>query len=299
MSFFVVTGASGLVGRALVASLERGGARVVRMVRHAPSDPHREAYWNPVAGKIDAAALEGAEAVVHLAGKGVADERWTGRVKREVVASRVEGTRLVASAIAGLAVKPRVLVSASAIGLYGDRGDAPLDEDSPPGTGFLAETCQQWEAACRPAWEASVRVVQVRIGIVLSRDGGALAKMLPLFCAGLGGVVGDGRQVMSWIGLADLVRAIRHAVDCPALHGAVNATAPHAVTNREFTRTLGKVLGRPTVLPAPAFALRLVLGEMAGPLLLQGARVVPKRLLESGFTFEAPELAGALRRALG
>ncbi|MEN0111391.1 MAG: TIGR01777 family oxidoreductase, partial [Planctomycetota bacterium] len=211
----------------------------------------------------------------------------------------VDGTRLIAGTVAGLEQKPRALVSASAIGFYGDRGAEAVDEDSAAGTGFLAETCLQWEAAGAAAWQAGVRVAQVRIGIVLSPDGGALAKMLPVFRWGGGGVLGSGEQVMSWIALPDLVRVLRFVGDVDSIHGAVNATAPGAVTNREFTKALGAKLGRPTIAPAPAFVLKAAMGEMAGPLLLEGARVTPKRLREAGFEFETPELPAALDAVLG
>lgn len=293
-----VTGASGLVGSRLVSELEADGVHVLRLVRRAASDPQREVGWNPSAGDIDAAALDGVGTVFHLAGKGIADDRWNDRVKREIVDSRVVGTRVLCEALAGLAAKPRVLVSASAVGFYGDRGAETVDEDSAAGRGFLADTCQQWEAACQPAWEAGIRVVQVRIGMVLSPDGGALKQMLPVFKLGAGGVAGRGDQYVSWIALPDLVRVLRFVADNEAMHGAVNATAPGAVTNREFTKALGKQVGRPTVLPAPAGALRLAMGEMAGPLLLEGARVRPKRLEEAGFEFETPNIGGALQRVL-
>ncbi|MEM6331657.1 MAG: TIGR01777 family oxidoreductase, partial [Planctomycetota bacterium] len=293
-----VTGASGLVGRALTAELQTRGCTVRRLVRRAVQDTAAEIAWDPAAGTIDAAAMEGVDGVVHLAGENVADGRWTEAKKRRIVDSRVDGTRLISQTIAQLAGKPAVLVSASAIGFYGDRGAEPVDEDAPAGTGFLADTSRAWEAETRPAWEAGVRVVQVRVGLVLTPEGGLLAKMLPLFKLGLGGVLGDGRQYMSWITRRDLVRAFCFALESDALHGAVNGVAPGAVTNREFTRTLGAVLGRPTVLPAPRFALKLAMGQMADQMILAGANVVPARLAEAGFSFEDPELAGALRRLL-
>lgn len=294
-----ITGASGLVGRALTAAFLADNVRVLSLVRQPPKDPQGdEVYWKPSSGEIDAERLEGVDVVFHLAGKGIADERWNPRVKKEIVDSRVDGTRLIATALAGLQNKPRALVSASAIGFYGDRGSVPVDEDSAVGSGFLAETCQKWEAANAPAWEAGIRVVQMRIGIVLSPDGGALSKLLPVFNLGGGGVVGSGDQVMSWIALPDLVAALRFAGDVDSVHGAVNATAPEAVTNREFTKALGAKLNRPTLVPAPGFVLKLAMGEMAGPLLLEGARVTPKRLTEAGFQFESPTLLTALDRVL-
>ena len=295
----IVSGASGLVGSALVERLEADGVQVVRLVRGGVKDPAREAHWDPAQREIDAAALEGADTVFHLAGKGIAEQRWSPEVKRQIVESRTVGTRLLAEALAGLENKPRVLVSASATGLYGNRGAEVLDEDSPAGAGFLPDTCQQWEAACQPAWEAGVRVVQTRIGLVLSPKGGALGKMLPVFRKGIGGVIGRGDQMMSWITIDDLVHVLRFVADNDALHGAVNAVSPGAVSNRQFTKALGKQINRPTIFPTPAGALRVAMGEMAGPLLLEGAHVQPKRLLEAGFEFESNDLQHALAHLLG
>jgi len=292
-----VTGASGLVGSALVAALEDGGHRVVRLVRRQP-EGDGEVRWDPAAGVLDPADLEGVDAVVHLAGESIASGPWTRERKRRIRDSRVDGTRLVASAVSAMAEPPRTLVSASAVGYYGDRGDRVLDEDAGPGEGFLAEVCQGWEAAADPARERGVRVVHPRIGMVLAADGGALAKMLLPFRLGVGGVLGPGDQYMSWIGLGDLVAVILHALGDGDLEGPVNAVAPAPVTNREFTRTLGRVLHRPTILPAPALALRLLLGEMAEELFLASTRAVPARLEGHGFTFRHPDLEGALRQQL-
>ena len=293
-----ITGASGLVGRALAEAFAADGVRVLKLVRHpvSKSKPD-EVYWKPSAGEIDVAKLEGVDLVFNLAGKGIADDRWTPAVKKLIIDSRVNSTRLIAKTIAGLERKPRALVSASAIGFYGNRGNEALDEDSPPGEGFLTETCQWWENANAPAWEAGVRVAQMRIGVVLSPKGGALAKMLPMFKLGAGGVIGSGEQVMSWIALPDLVRALRFVGDVESVHGAINATTPEPVTNREFTKTLGHQLGRPTLLAVPEFALKLAMGEMS-ELLLDSARVYPKRLSEAGFAFETPGLKAALERLL-
>jgi uncharacterized protein (TIGR01777 family) len=293
-----ITGASGLVGTALAEAFAADGVRVLKLVRRpvSASKPD-EVYWKPSAGEIDAAKLEGVDLVFNLAGKGIADDRWTPAVKKLIVDSRVNSTRLIAKTIAGLQRKPQTLVSASAIGFYGNRGDERLDEDSPAGEGFLAETCQWWENANAPAWEAGVRVAQLRLGVVLSPHGGALAKMLPMFRLGAGGVVGSGDQVMSWIALPDVVRALRFVGDVEAIHGAVNGTSPEPVTNREFTKALGKQLGRPTMLPVPEFALKMAMGEMS-ELLLDSARVLPKRLTDAGFEFETPSLAAALERLL-
>ncbi|QDT67308.1 Epimerase family protein [Planctomycetes bacterium MalM25] len=292
-----VTGASGLVGRALADAFTADGVRILRLVRRASNGPD-EVHWDPARDEIEADKLEGLDALFHLAGKGIADQRWTPAVKQQIVDSRVRGTRLIAESVANLRHKPRVLVSASAVGFYGDRGAEPVDEDSPGGEGFLAETCEQWEAAGAAAWESGVRVVQVRIGMVLSPKGGALAKMLPVFKLGAGGVVGTGDQVISWIALPDLIRVLRFVADVESMHGVVNATTPGAVTNREFTKALGAQLGRPTFLPAPSFAVKALMGEAAGPLLFQGARVAPKRLTDAGFTFETPDLPSALSRLL-
>ena len=293
-----VTGASGLVGTAVVASFEQDGVRVLRVVRRTPRSPD-EVAWDPTSGEVDSAALEGIDAVIHLAGRNLATEKWTPEVKKQIVDSRVVGTRVLSEALASLEKKPRVMMSASAIGFYGDRGDEVLDEESPPGSGFLSDTCQQWEAACQSAWDADIRVVQLRIGVVLSTKGGMLAKVLPQFRMGLGGVVGGGNQKFSWISLDDLVRAIRFVVDNDSMHGAVNGTAPHPVTNRQFTKALGAKLHRPTFLSVPGFIPRAIMGEMAEALVLEGADIRPKRLEEAGFQFQAPELPTALDQILG
>jgi hypothetical protein len=252
-----------------------------------------------VKGEVDAAGLEGLDAVVHLAGENVGSGRWTAARKAAIRDSRVDGTRLLCDTLAGLARPPKTLVCASAIGIYGDRGEEPLTEDSPVGAGFLAEVCREWEAAAANAAEKGIRVVHLRIGMVLSSKGGALPRMLPPFRAGLGGAFGGGRQYVSWVALDDLSLIILHALQCGDLSGPVNAVAPVPVTNREFTEALGKVLSRPTLFPVPAFALRLAVGrEMADALLLSSARVVPKRLEETGYPFRFRELPAALRHLL-
>jgi uncharacterized protein len=301
-----VTGSTGLVGRQLVEALEADGHLVRPVVRPTSSHPRsgdgrmesREIRWDPAAGTIDAAELADVDAVVHLAGENIVAKRWSPAFKQKILDSRVRGTRLLCETLAGLAVKPSVLVSASAIGYYGSRGEETVDESSSPGTGFLADVCQQWEAATRPAADAGIRTVNLRIGFVLARDGGGLAKMLTPFKLGLGGIVGRGRQYMSWITLDDLVRAIQFSLSAAALSGPVNATAPQPVTNREFTKTLGHVLRRPTVFPMPAFAARLAFGEMADDILLGGARVEPRALTNARFEFAYPELEPALRHIL-
>jgi hypothetical protein len=293
----LVSGASGLIGKALVAFLQGGGHEVVRLVRRAAGPG--EIRWDPDRGELDPASLEGFDAVVHLAGEGIAEGRWTPARKERILKSRTQGTRLLAEALSRVARKPEVLVSASAIGFYGDRGDAPLDETSAPGTGFLADVTQAWEAAAVPAAEAGIRVVWLRTGIVLAPRGGALAQMLPPFQLGLGGPVGPGTQVMSWIALDDIVGAIHHILFTPGLRGAVNGTAPAPVTSAEFGRVLGRVLGRPAVLPLPGLAVRAMFGEMGEALLLGGARVLPNALVASGFDFLCPTLEEALRHELG
>lgn len=293
-----VTGASGLIGKRLVASLEGSGRKVLRAVRRDVRDPAREIRWDPAGRQIDRDKLAGVDAVVHLAGANVAGKRWTQAYKQLLRDSRVDGTQLVSETIAALEPKPRVLACASAIGYYGDRGDELLDESSASGEGFLPEVCRQWEAACGPARDAGIRVANMRIGVVLSPAGGALAKMLTPFKLGLGGVMGSGRQYMSWIALDDVVRALEHVLDHNRHTGPVNLVAPAPVTNREFTKTLGKVLSRPTVLPMPAFAARLAFGEMADELLLSSTRVTPAALQGSGFDFQYANLEAALRHLL-
>jgi len=295
----VVTGASGLIGKRLVASLESAGRRVLRAVRRDVRDPAREFLWDPAQGRIDRDKLVGVDAVVHLAGANVAGKRWTPAYKKLLIESRVQGTQLISEAIAALEPKPRVLTCASAIGFYGDRGDELVDESSPSGDGFLPDLCLQWERACQPARDAGIRVANMRIGVVLTPDGGALAKMLTPFKLGAGGVIGSGRQYMSWIALVDLVRAIGQVLDDDQLSGPVNLVAPSPATNREFTKTLGKVLSRPTLFPMPAFAARLAFGEMADELLLSSTRVAPTALKRSSFRFDHAELESALRHLLG
>ncbi|MBI4323331.1 MAG: TIGR01777 family protein [Candidatus Omnitrophica bacterium] len=277
----LVSGSHGFLGSALVPFLIPRGHQVTRLVR--PYDP---------------AALDGVEAVVHLAGENIIG-RWTPEKKTRIRDSRVNGTRVLAESLARLAPPPQVLVCASAVGYYGDRGEERLQEDSPAGSGFLAEVCREWEAATLPAVQQGIRVVNLRIGMVLSPQGGALAKMFPAFRLGLGGCLGSGRQYLSWIALDDLLEAITFALAAPNLRGPVNAVAPTPVTNRAFTKTLGRLLGRPTLCPVPAFAARLVFGEMAQELLLASARVMPAALLASGFAFRYPDLDGALRHLVG
>jgi len=289
----LLSGASGLIGSALARRLA-ASSEVVRLVRRDPLSAAKEIRWDPAAGRIEPKQLEGFDAVVHLAGENIGAGRWTAAKKASIRASRVEGTSLLAKTLAGLNQPPKVLVSASAVGYYGDRGEEKLDESSGPGTGFLAEVCRAWEEAAMTAAEADVRVVLARFGVVLSPEGGALARLLPLFRFGLGGRLGSGRQYMSWIALEDAVGAIAFALENDSLRGPVNVSSPQPVTNREFTQTLGRVLRRPTLLHAPSIALRAVLGEMADEMLLASVRVYPRRLLEAGFSFSKPDLEAAL-----
>jgi len=293
----LVTGASGLVGAALTARLAADGHRVRRLVRAAAGAA--DLAWDPAAGRLAPAALAGFDAVVHLAGENLAAGRWSAGRRRRIRDSRTRGTRLLAEAIAGLARPPAVLVCASAVGYYGDRGGSWLSEDSPPGSGFLAEVCRDWEAASEPAEARGVRVVRLRLGAVLAGSGGLLARLAPLFRLGLGGRVGSGRQYLSWISLPDVLEVARRALRDPGLRGAVNAVSPAPVPQAEFAAALGRALRRPARLPLPAWAVRLALGEMGRELLLSGARVRPARLLEAGFAFRHPELPGALAQALG
>ena len=294
----LVTGSGGLIGSALLPALAADGHQV-RRLRRTPAEGPDATSWNPQDGTFAPGALDGIDAVVHLAGENIAGGRWTAARKARIRDSRVDGTHRLCAALAGLDAPPRVLVAASAIGYYGDREDELLDEAAPPGSGFLPEVSRAWEAASAPAREAGIRVVHLRIGIVLSPAGGALGQMLLPFKLGAGGVLGSGGQYMSWIAIDDVVGIALHALADDALSGPVNAVAPRAVTNREFTRTLGKVLRRPTILPAPAFALRIALGEMADALLLASTRVDPAALRSTAFEFQHPELEGALQHVLG
>lgn len=292
-----VSGASGLIGAALVADLERSGVTVLRLSRQSTPDASSVA-WDPARGLLQSERVEGVGAVVHLAGESIGNSRWTAEKKRRIRDSRVEGTRQLCRSLTALNSPPRVLVCASAIGFYGDRGDELLDESSPPGTGFLPEVCREWEEAAQTAADAGTRVVQTRFGVVLSRHGGALQKMLPPFRLGAGGRIGSGRQYWSWVALPDVVGAVRHAIDVASLSGPLNVVAPHPVTNAEFTKVLARLLHRPALFPVPAAAARLALGEMADDLLLASARVVPRKLESSGYTFRYPALEEALRHAL-
>ncbi|MDX6693122.1 MAG: uncharacterized protein QOF02_725 [Blastocatellia bacterium] len=294
----VVSGATGLVGTALEPELKAKGHEVYKLARHAPDKAAGEIGWNPEQGTIDAESLEGMDAVVHLAGESVSEGRWTDEKKRRIRESRAKGTRLLSETLAGLKTKPRVLVSASATGFYGSRGDEILTEQSASGAGFLAEVCREWELSTQPAAQAGIRVANLRFGVILSAQGGALKKMLTPFKLGMGGKVGSGEQYMSWIAIEDAVGVILFALETESLRGPVNVVAPHAVTNEEYTKTLGHVLSRPTVFFVPKFAARLAFGEVADALLLSSARVEPLRLKETGYQFKHPQLEAALRHIL-
>ena len=295
----LITGSSGLVGRALTEFLAASGDRVRRLVRSKPQRDRDELHWDPQRGVLDVRALEGLDAVVHLAGENIAEGRWTAERKLRIRSSRVESTRLLAQAVARLERPPEVFVSASAIGYYGHRPNEILREDSHSGSGFLPSVCREWEAAVEPAERKGIRSVRLRFGMVLSANGGALARMVGPFCMGVGGTIGRGDQYVSWVALDDAVGAIHHALATEALAGPVNVVSPQSVTNRRFTKTLGRVLGRPTVVRMPAFAARLAFGQMADELLLASTRVEPARLLATGYAFGYPELEGALQHLLG
>jgi uncharacterized protein (TIGR01777 family) len=296
---FLLSGASGVLGSALHKALSLRRFSVLQLVRAAPT-ALRQLQWNPAQEPpiAEPEALEGLSAAIHLSGASVAGHRWTAAYKREMAASRVDSTRALAATLARLDRPPQTLLVASAVGIYGERANDFLDETSAPGVGFLADLCRKWEAAAQPAVEAGIRVVHLRLGVVLGPGPGALAEMLPLFRLGLGGPLGSGRQWMSWISLADAVAAMAFALNTPKLTGPVNLTAPQPATNREFTRALSRALHRPAILPAPAFALRLALGQMADEALLASARVYPSKLLDAGFQFAHSTADQALAAAL-
>jgi uncharacterized protein (TIGR01777 family) len=295
----VVTGSSGLIGSALIPALSAAGHRAIRMVRRPTEAGADEIRWQPSSGEIDAESLDGVDAVIHLAGAGIGDKRWSESYKRTLVESRTEPTALLASTLASLPAPPKVLVSGSAIGFYGDRGDDVLTETSEPGAGFLTDLVLQWEAATATAGDAGIRTVLIRTGIVMSDRGGVLSKLLPLFKLGLGGRLGSGRQYQSWISIDDEVGAIVHLLTS-SVSGPVNLTAPEPVTNATLTQTLGSVLGRPTFLPVPAFGPKLLLGaQMAEELLFYSQRIEPEVLTGDGFTFAHPDLESCLRAVLG
>ena len=293
----LVTGSTGFIGSALVPVLTTGGHSVRRLVRSEPTGED-EFHWQPESENLDMKGLEGVDAVVHLAGENIAAGRWTPSKKARILDSRVKGTRLLCESLAQLAEPPKVLVCSSGVGYYGARVAGVVNEESPLGAGFLADVCHQWEAAAVPAVEKGIRVVNLRTGIVLSPAGGTLARMLTPFKMGVGGKLGNGKQYISWMTLDDALEIINHVLVTEGLRGPVNAVTPQPVTNSEFTKTLGRVLGRPTIFLMPTFAAHLVFGEMADETLLSSIRVEPTQLLKSGYTFRYPELEGALRHVL-
>lgn len=295
----LVSGSSGLIGTALLPSLEAAGHRTIRLVRRSPAPGADEIQWDPAAGTIDASSIEGVDAVIHLAGAGIGDKRWNDAYKETILESRTRGTSLLANTLAGLTTAPKVLLSGSAIGYYGPRGDETITEETPAGNTFLAEVCIKWEAAAQAAVDAGIRTTFLRTGIVQTPNGGALAKLLPLFKFFVGGKFGSGSQYQSWITIDDEVGAIIHLLDAD-VSGPVNLTAPAPVTNAEFTKVLGKVLNRPTVVPVPAFGPRLLLGrEMADALLFESQKILPTVLVSSGYDFAHPDLETGLRAVLG
>ena len=294
-----LTGSSGLVGSALKPLLTTQGHSVKSLVRDQSAVDEESLFWNPSSDVLAPEVLQGADAVIHLAGENIADGRWTASKKQRIKDSRIRSTKLLSDAIAAMDNPPSTLIVASAIGYYGDRGDEVLSEDSRSGSDFLASVCKEWEEATQSAKNAGVRVVHMRLGVVLSPAGGALQKMLTPFKLGAGGPLGSGKQYMSWVSLEDVIGAIYHVLMNDSVHGAVNTTAPNPVTNQRFTQALGRVLSRPAFMPAPAFALKLLLGEMAEALLLSSTRVVPEKLKSSGYEFRHPEIDGALKSLLG
>lgn len=292
----VISGASGLIGTQLAKHLSNSGHEVTRLVRRSPKSG--EVQWNPKTGTLDASALEGTDAVIHLSGAGIGDKRWTAAYRKEILDSRTSTTELLAKTMASLSQKPKVFLSGSAIGIYGVRNDEQLTEVSTHGSGFLADVCEQWEAAAKPAVDAGIRTVFLRTGIVLTPKGGALKKLLPLFKLGVGGKFGNGKQWQSWISIDDEIGAIEHLLTAN-VSGAVNLTAPNPVTNAEFTKVLAAVLKRPAVVPVPTFAPKIILGgELADALLFTGQRVIPAALNASGYTFKHSTLESALRSLL-
>src|SRR6266404_5742878 len=293
----LIAGASGLVGSALIPALEPEGAQVTRLVRTTAAAGEIE--WHPNNDQLDSAKLEGFDAVINFAGENIAGGRWTDEQKRKIHDSRVNGTHLLSDAMTRLKQPPKAFLCASATGIYGDRGDEILDEQSDSGGGFLAGVCREWEQATEPADTAGVRTVNLRFGPILAREGGMLAKLLTPFKMGMRGKVGSGKQYISWVAIDDVVKAIKLALKDESFRGPLNIVSPHPVTNEEFTKTLGHVLSRPTALAMPAFAVRLAFGEMADEMLLTSQRVIPKKLNNAGYEFEYPELEVAFRKYLG
>lgn len=296
----LISGSSGLVGSALCQRLEaEPDCEIVRLVRkQSPDTQQTSVVWNPAEGQLEPQAFDGVDVVVHLGGVNIAGKRWSPEVKQKIFNSRFQSTSLLASQLATLEQKPTVFLCASAVGFYGDRGEERLDESSPRGEGFLADVCQAWEQATLPAQDAGIRVVNMRFGMILDRKGGALGQMLTPFKMGVGGRLGSGKQYWSWIALPDVINALQFCLNLSELAGPVNFVAPDEVTNLEFTKTLGKVLSRPTCLPVPAWGVKTAFGEMGQELMLTSARVVPKKLTEAGFQFQYPQLEDAFRSVL-
>ncbi len=293
-----ISGSTGLIGSTLSAYFEARGERVLRLVRHEPRNNELEIRFEPSTGKIDSDRLNSVDVVIHLAGESIASGRWTETRKKRILDSRVNGTKLISETIGGLDGGPKLLLAASGSNFYGDCGEAVIGEDEPSGEGFLADVCRQWEAATRPAARKGIRVISFRMGVVLAPNAGALAKMLPIFKLGLGGKIGSGHQYLPWVAIDDVARAIEHMIRDSSLHGPVNLMAPEPVTNRQFTKALGAALHRPALFPVPAFAVRLLFGQMGDETLLTSCRGVPKKLAESGFAFAHPEIGEALRSML-
>lgn len=294
----LVSGATGFIGSAVVRALGAAGHRVVRLVRTRPAAGAAEVFWDPSAGVVEIGGLEDLGAAIHLAGESTVSGPWTAARRARIRESRVGSTRLLAATVAGLDPRPSVLVCASAIGFYGDRGDEVLTEESPPGHGFFPELCEAWERAAQPAAEAGIRVANLRFGLVIGPGGGLLAPILPFFQLGLGARLGDGNQYMSWVALDDVVGAVLHTLETETLAGPVNVTSPNPVRNSEFTDTMGRVLRKPTVLSVPRFLLRLAPGHMADEAILASARVHPSRLLATGYAFQFTDLDAALRQVV-
>ena len=292
-----IAGASGLIGSALIPILQSDGNQITRLVRSSPKAGEIE--WHPNQDEVSSRSLEGFDVIINLAGENIAGGRWTDELKRKIRDSRVNGTHLLSEAIAKMSSKPKVFICASATGIYGDRDDEVLDEQSESGGGFLAGVCREWEMATQPASKAGVRVVNLRFGPILAREGGMLSKLLTPFKMGMGGKVGSGKQYISWVALDDAVNAIKLAVDKETVHGPLNVVSPNPVTNEEFTKTLGHVLNRPTALAMPAFAVRLAFGEMADEMLLASQKVIPKKLTSAGFQFQHPQLEAAMKKYVG
>jgi len=292
----LITGSSGLVGSALTDFFVANGDEVIRLLRRSARAD--SPVWDPENGEIDLAGVRDIAAVVHLAGDNLAEGRWNDRKKNSILNSRVKGTKLLSEYFAATEHKPNVIVSASAVGYYGNRGEERVDESSEPGKGFLADVCRQWEEATASAVDVGIRVANLRLDLILSAGGGALKKMLLPFRIGLGGVIGSGKQYMSWVSIDDVIGTIQHIIANEALCGPVNLVSPNSVSNREFTKTLGQVLNRPTIFPMPAFAARIAFGEMTDELLLSSTRVIPKKLMDSGYEFRHPELGGAFEHFL-